>query len=142
MSTQLFAQGAGRLVGFWPDVDQRQRIFFYEVDIHVADIKWRWYRERDQLHKRNEKRYHTNKAMPKRDMPIVIAGAGPAGSSLAIRLRAQNMPVVIVERYRFPRQKLCGEFISPECLAHFDELGVRDRDALVRRRSHFRNKIF
>src|SRR5690348_5628648 len=65
--------------------------------------------------------------MPKSDQPIVIAGAGPAGSSLAIRLRAQNVPVVLIERYNFPRQKLCGEFISPECLAHFAELGVRDQ---------------
>jgi len=64
--------------------------------------------------------------MPKSDLPIVISGAGPAGSSLAIRLREQNLPVVLIERYKFPRQKLCGEFISPECLAHFAELGVRD----------------
>lgn len=32
--------------------------------------------------------------------------------------------VTLVERERFPRHKLCGEFISPECLKHFDELGV------------------
>lgn len=64
--------------------------------------------------------------MPKSHLPIVIAGAGPAGSSLAIRLREQNLPVVLIERYKFPRQKLCGEFISPECLTHFSELGVRD----------------
>lgn len=64
--------------------------------------------------------------MPKSELPILIAGAGPAGSSLAIRLRALGLPVVLIERYKFPRQKLCGEFISPECLAHFAELGVRD----------------
>jgi flavin-dependent dehydrogenase len=64
--------------------------------------------------------------MPKHDLPIVIAGAGPAGSTLAIRLRRLGFPVVLIERYRFPRSKLCGEFISPECLAHFDELGVLD----------------
>ena len=64
--------------------------------------------------------------MPKSELPILIAGAGPAGSSLAIRLRALGLPVVLIERYKFPRQKLCGEFISPECLAHFGELGLRD----------------
>lgn len=31
---------------------------------------------------------------------------------------------VLIERERFPRQKLCGEFISPECLKHFEQLGV------------------
>jgi len=64
--------------------------------------------------------------MPKGDLPIVIAGAGPAGSTLAMRLKRQNRPVVLIERYKFPRHKLCGEFISPECLPHFAELGVLD----------------
>lgn len=60
-------------------------------------------------------------------LPIVIAGGGPAGSSLAIRLAQKGHPVVLVEREHFPRQKLCGEFISPECLEHFDRLGVLDK---------------
>lgn len=64
--------------------------------------------------------------MSKRHLPIVIAGAGPAGSTLAIRLRRLGLSVVLIERSRFPRQKLCGEFISPECLHHFDDLGVLD----------------
>src|SRR5690349_2081238 len=64
--------------------------------------------------------------MPKHDLPIIIAGAGPAGSTLAIRLCRLGFPVTLIERYKFPRAKLCGEFISPECLAHFDELGVLD----------------
>ena len=57
---------------------------------------------------------------------IVIVGAGPAGASLAIRLAKENFHVVLVEREKFPRHKLCGEFISPECLGHFKELGVLD----------------
>ena len=57
---------------------------------------------------------------------IVIAGGGPAGASLAVRLAAAGQAVTLVERERFPRHKLCGEFISPECLAHFRELGVLD----------------
>ena len=55
---------------------------------------------------------------------IAIAGAGPAGSSLAIRLAKTGLNVLLVEQKKFPREKLCGEFISPECLVHFDELGV------------------
>lgn len=57
---------------------------------------------------------------------IAIVGAGPAGSSLAIRLAGDGFPVTLVEREKFPRHKLCGEFISPECLAHFSDLGVLD----------------
>ena len=55
---------------------------------------------------------------------VVIAGGGPAGSSLAIRLVTAGMSVLVAEQKRFPREKLCGEFISPECLFHFEELGV------------------
>src|SRR5687767_15794001 len=55
---------------------------------------------------------------------IVIVGAGPAGSSLAIRLAGAGFETTLIERERFPRHKLCGEFISPECLSHFEELGV------------------
>src|SRR5687767_7519136 len=55
---------------------------------------------------------------------IVVVGAGPAGASLAIRLAASGFEVTLVEREKFPRHKLCGEFVSPECLDHFAELGV------------------
>ncbi|HEX8369734.1 MAG TPA: FAD-dependent monooxygenase [Pyrinomonadaceae bacterium] len=57
---------------------------------------------------------------------IVIAGAGPAGASAAIRLAQNDFRVTLIEREKFPRRKLCGEFISPECLAHFRALGVFD----------------
>lgn len=59
-----------------------------------------------------------------RNSRIVIAGAGPAGSSLAVRLANLGFKVTLIEREKFPRHKLCGEFISPECLRHFAELGV------------------
>jgi flavin-dependent dehydrogenase len=58
---------------------------------------------------------------------IAIVGAGPAGASLAIRLAKNGFEVALVEREKFPRQKLCGEFISPECLAHFKSLGVLEQ---------------
>ena len=58
------------------------------------------------------------------DYDIAIVGAGPAGSSLAIRLATAGKRVLLVEKESFPRHKLCGEFISPECLDHFAELGV------------------
>src|SRR3954468_14284206 len=57
---------------------------------------------------------------------IAIVGAGPAGSSAAIRLAMAGKRVVLFEKAKFPREKLCGEFISPECLEHFTELGVLD----------------
>ena len=57
---------------------------------------------------------------------VIIAGAGPAGSCTAIRLADAGRSVLLLEQKQFPRQKLCGEFISPECLGHFAELGIAD----------------
>jgi len=55
---------------------------------------------------------------------VIIAGAGPAGSSAAIHLATGGLKVLLVEQKKFPRPKLCGEFISPECQDHFQKLGV------------------
>src|SRR6266496_6268238 len=55
---------------------------------------------------------------------VIIAGAGPAGSSAAIHLANHDVRVLLVEQKQVPRAKLCGEFISPECLKHFQRLGV------------------
>lgn len=55
---------------------------------------------------------------------VIIAGAGPAGSSAAIHMAASGLKVLLVEQKKFPRAKLCGEFISPECQDHFQKLGV------------------
>ena len=57
---------------------------------------------------------------------ILIAGGGPGGAGAAIGLAKAGFEVTLVERERFPRDKLCGEFISPECLEHFRSLGVLD----------------
>jgi flavin-dependent dehydrogenase len=57
---------------------------------------------------------------------VIIAGGGPAGASAAIHLANAGARVLLAEQKKFPREKLCGEFISPECLLHFDKLGVRE----------------
>jgi flavin-dependent dehydrogenase len=58
---------------------------------------------------------------------VAIAGAGPAGSGAAIRLATKGARVLLVEEKKFPRAKLCGEFISPECFTHFKSLGVMEQ---------------
>lgn len=57
---------------------------------------------------------------------VIIAGGGPSGTSAAIRLAGEGIRVLLVEQKKFPRPKLCGEFISPECQRHFENLGVAD----------------
>src|SRR5262245_11844522 len=55
---------------------------------------------------------------------VIVVGGGPAGSSTAIHLAQQGVSVLLIEQKKFPRAKLCGEFISPECVEHFEKLGV------------------
>ncbi len=57
---------------------------------------------------------------------VAIAGGGPAGTSAAIHLAERGMNVLLAEQKKFPRAKLCGEFISPECINHFARLGVAE----------------
>lgn len=55
---------------------------------------------------------------------VIVAGGGPAGASAAIHLAHGGVRVLLLEQKKFPRPKLCGEFISPECWNHFERLGV------------------
>ncbi len=60
----------------------------------------------------------------KKRVHVLIVGGGVAGASLAIRLARFGLAVLVAEKERFPRHKLCGEFVSPECLSHFRKLGI------------------
>ena len=55
---------------------------------------------------------------------VTIIGGGPAGSSAAISALQSNAQVCLVEKSRFPRHKVCGEFLSPEIAPVLDRLGV------------------
>ncbi len=57
---------------------------------------------------------------------VLVLGAGPAGASVAIHLARAGHSVVIADKKDFPRQKPCGEFLSPECVPYLEELGVAD----------------
>lgn len=59
---------------------------------------------------------------------VIVAGAGPAGASAALRLRRFGFRVLLLDRYRFPRDKVCGDFVGPVALATLGELGVSGAD--------------
>ena len=44
---------------------------------------------------------------------VLIAGAGPAGSTCGLLLRKHNIDCMLVDRAEFPRDKICGGGLSP-----------------------------
>jgi flavin-dependent dehydrogenase len=48
---------------------------------------------------------------------VVIAGGGPAGSSCAWKLRQGGLDVTILDRARFPRDKVCAGWITPPVIS-------------------------
>ncbi len=53
---------------------------------------------------------------------LIIIGGGPAGTSAAISAARQGASVLLLERGRFPRHKVCGEFVSAESLSLLRDL--------------------
>jgi flavin-dependent dehydrogenase len=54
----------------------------------------------------------------------IVVGAGPAGAATAILLAERGHDVVVLDRARVPRSKICGEYVSPEAVRILDRLGV------------------
>src|SRR6202023_1271941 len=55
---------------------------------------------------------------------VAIVGGGPAGSTCAAFCAAGGLRTVLIEREKFPREKVCGDCINPACLPIFQRLGI------------------
>lgn len=63
---------------------------------------------------------------------LIIIGGGPAGTSAAISAARRGATVLLLERGRFPRHKVCGEFVSAESLSLLRDLLDLHNAALLR----------
>jgi flavin-dependent dehydrogenase len=62
-------------------------------------------------------------------MRIAIVGAGPAGSSAGYHLAVRGVPVTLIDRAPFPRDKVCGDWLPANAIAELERLGL---DAALR----------
>jgi menaquinone-9 beta-reductase len=58
---------------------------------------------------------------------VAIVGGGPAGSSCAAFCAMAGLKTLVLERARFPREKVCGDCLNPSCWPVFDRLGLAQR---------------
>jgi len=55
---------------------------------------------------------------------VIVVGAGPAGSSTAFRLATAGLDVLVLEKSRFPREKVCGDGLTPRAVKALTAMGV------------------
>jgi menaquinone-9 beta-reductase len=55
---------------------------------------------------------------------VNIIGAGPAGGAAALAALSEGAAVTLYEKSKFPRHKVCGEFLSPEILPLIESLDL------------------
>ncbi len=54
----------------------------------------------------------------------IVVGGGPAGAAAAWALASQGLDVVLVDKARFPRDKPCAEYLSPQASRILSAMGV------------------
>jgi len=57
---------------------------------------------------------------------LVVIGGAASGATMALRMARAGWRVAVVEKARFPRRKVCGEYLSATNLPLFEDLGIKD----------------
>lgn len=55
---------------------------------------------------------------------VCIVGAGPSGSTCAYYLAKSNIRVIMIDKEKFPRDKVCGNQVNPQAQLILSEIGV------------------
>ncbi len=70
------------------------------------------------------------------DADVVVVGAGPGGAATAYWAAASGLSVLLLDKATFPRDKVCGDGLTPRAVAELVRMGVslREEDGWIRNR--------
>ncbi|HKE97999.1 MAG TPA: geranylgeranyl reductase family protein [Actinomycetes bacterium] len=57
---------------------------------------------------------------------VIVVGGGPGGAATAYHLATGGARVLLVEKATYPRDKVCGDGLTPRAVAAIDAMGLRD----------------
>ena len=58
------------------------------------------------------------------DADVIVVGAGPGGSAAAYALASSGLDVLLLEKTSFPREKVCGDGLTPRAVKSLVDLGI------------------
>jgi menaquinone-9 beta-reductase len=59
-----------------------------------------------------------------READVIVVGAGPGGSTAAYHLARHGISVLLLEKSEFPREKVCGDGLTPRAVRQLVKMGV------------------